>query len=343
MVYVIIAFLYAAIWLYLLMGGADFGAGIIELFSRHEGKKQTRQLTYQAIGPVWEANHMWLIIVIVILFVGYPIMYSVLSIHLHIPLVIMLLGIIARGTAFIFRHYDAVEDRLQSVYNHIFVYSSFITPLFLGIIAGSVIGGKIDTKADTFEAAYILPWYNWFSFAVGIFTVCICGFLAAIYLIGEASKMEEKQHFMKKARIFNLATVIAGLGVFFAAYYENEAFIAAFTGSMLSLTALLLASIALALLWYYLKKKHAILIRMLAGFQVTMILLAVGVIYFPDFIMLQNEANISLIESATNSNTINALGWSLLIGGLFILPSLGYLLYSFQKNPLDERREIIQH
>lgn len=64
---------------------------------------------YQAIGPVWEANHMWLIIAIVILFVGFPHIYTTMSVYLHIPLAIMLIGIIARGTAFVFRHYDAVK------------------------------------------------------------------------------------------------------------------------------------------------------------------------------------------------------------------------------------------
>ena len=92
---------------------------------------------YHAIGPVWEANHMWLIIAIVILFVGFPFIYATMSVSLHIPLTAMLLGIIARGTAFTFRHYDAVVDDMQVIYRRIFMYASCITPLFLGIIAGS--------------------------------------------------------------------------------------------------------------------------------------------------------------------------------------------------------------
>ena len=140
---------------------------------------------YRAIGPIWEANHMWLIITIVILFVGFPEIYTTMSVHLHIPLTIMLLGIIARGTAFTFRHYDAVVDDMQHVYNKIFVYSSFITPLFLGIIGGSAVSGQIDTEANTFPSAYIFSWLNWFSVSVGLFTVAICGFLAAVYIIRE--------------------------------------------------------------------------------------------------------------------------------------------------------------
>src|ERR1700754_2660664 len=130
MLYVVILFLFASITLYFLLGGADFGAGINELFTSTDNKHRTRKTSYQAIGPIWEANHMWLIITVVILFVGFPTIYSEMCIYLHIPLLIMLMGIIARGTAFAFRNYDAVTDHMQKVYNKIFVYSSFITPLF---------------------------------------------------------------------------------------------------------------------------------------------------------------------------------------------------------------------
>ncbi len=97
MLIVVIAFLWLALLLYLLFGGADFGAGIIELFTSDENKNKTTRRMASTIGPIWEANHMWLIIVIVILFTGFPEIYSVVSTYLHIPLLIMLMGIIARG------------------------------------------------------------------------------------------------------------------------------------------------------------------------------------------------------------------------------------------------------
>src|SRR4029453_6983829 len=88
--------------LYALLGGADFGAGIVEAFAGRRG-----ELTIsKAIAPVWEANHVWLILAVVILFTGFPAVYASLSWVLHIPLMIVLLGIIMRGTAFTFRHYD---------------------------------------------------------------------------------------------------------------------------------------------------------------------------------------------------------------------------------------------
>ncbi|GGF27609.1 cytochrome d ubiquinol oxidase subunit II [Hymenobacter cavernae] len=135
MQYVVITYLCLSILLYLLLGGADFGAGIMELFTSGKNRRAARHTMSHAIGPIWEANHMWLIIAVVILFVGFPRIYSVMSVSLHIPLLVMLLGIIARGTAFVFRHYDAVKDQMQMVYNRVFVLSSAITPFFLGVIA----------------------------------------------------------------------------------------------------------------------------------------------------------------------------------------------------------------
>src|ERR1700704_2189554 len=100
MLYVVIGFLWASLLIYVLSGGADFGVGVIELFASRIHKDKIRTGSYRAIGPIWEANHMWLVIAVVVLFVGFPQIYTTVSVYLHIPLVIMLLGIIARGTAF---------------------------------------------------------------------------------------------------------------------------------------------------------------------------------------------------------------------------------------------------
>ncbi|WP_183574572.1 cytochrome d ubiquinol oxidase subunit II [Mucilaginibacter sp. X5P1] len=332
MLYVVIGFLFFAIVLYFLLGGADFGAGIIELFTSDDNKSRTRRTSYQAIGPIWEANHMWLIIAIVILFVGFPVIYSEICTYLHIPLLIMLMGVTARGTAFSFRNYDAVkDDKMQALYNHIFVYSSFITPLFLGITAGSVISRQVDPAADSFLTAFVFSWLNWFSVAVGFFTVALCGFLAAIYLIGEAKEQFDVKRFTKKAVIMNAAAVGFGGLVFLAAEVENVHLAHWIFGNPVSLTAVIAASMSLVLLWYLLSKGKTKVIRILAGFQVTMILVSVGYRHFPNVMMVKGGNNLSLLTNHAPAATINDLGWALLVGSLFILPALGYLYYSFQK------------
>ena len=331
MEYVVISFLCLAILLYFLLGGADFGAGIIELFTSSKNRSKTRKTMYHAIGPVWEANHMWLIITIVILFVAFPKIYTSMSVYLHIPLAIMLIGIIARGTAFVFRHYDAVKDQMQEVYNQIFIYSSFITPLFLGIIAGSVLSGKIDPAANDFATAYIYSWLNWFSISVGLFTVALCGFLAAIYLIGESKADEDKKRFIKKAEFMNVAAVIFGMMVFVAAYFGDVPLVTWVFQNQIALTAVFLASLSLVLLWYLLLKGKTKVLRILAGFQVTMILVAISYAHFPNFIRLKGGTTISLFESIAPIKTVETLGWALVLGSLLILPFLGYLFYKFQQ------------
>ncbi|MGV3509126.1 MAG: cytochrome d ubiquinol oxidase subunit II [Sphingobacteriaceae bacterium] len=335
MLYVVIVFLWTAILLYLLMGGADFGAGILELFTSEKNLKKTRKTMYRAIGPIWEANHMWLIITIVILFVGFPEIYTTMSVHLHIPLTIMLLGIIARGTAFTFRHYDAVVDDMQHVYNKIFVYSSFITPLFLGIIGGSAVSGQIDTEANTFLSAYIFSWLNWFSVSVGLFTVAICGFLAAVYIIGETDNQLDQHRFIRKARFMNIAAFVSGAIVFIAAHFEGIPLIEWTFGNAIGISAIILATLSLIVFWYLLNQRKTAIIRILAGFQVSMILLSTTYRHFPNIVILKNGSHLSLLEHSGHEETIKALAWALLLGSIFILPALGYLIYSFQKKADD--------
>ncbi|MDB4922853.1 cytochrome d ubiquinol oxidase subunit II [Mucilaginibacter sp.] len=332
MLYIVISFLFLSIVLYFLLGGADFGAGIIELFTSEKNKPRTRKTSYQAIGPIWEANHMWLIIAVVIMFVAFPAIYSTMCTYLHIPLLIMLLGITARGTAFAFRNYDAIKgENTQRIYNKVFVYSSFITPLFLGIIAGSAISRQIDPHAASFLDAYIFSWLNYFSVAVGLFTVALSGYLAAIYLIGEADNEHDVKRFILKAKVMNILAVVFGGMVFIASEIEHIHMAHWIFGNPVSLTAVIAASISLAASWILINKGKRKIIRIGAGFQVTMILLAVGYMHYPYLVMIKGGQNLSLFAYHAPAKTIEVLALGLMTGSVLILPSLFYLYYSFQK------------
>src|SRR5262245_34373653 len=119
LVHAILLFAYFALLFYLLFGGADYGAGILELFKGSTLREEQTKTINSAVGPVWEANHIWLIILVVILFSAFPGVYSTMSIALHIPLVFALIGIVMRGCAFTFRHYDAYKDDTQKLYTFI--------------------------------------------------------------------------------------------------------------------------------------------------------------------------------------------------------------------------------
>lgn len=331
MVYVVIIFLWTAILLYILLGGADFGAGIIELFTSRANRPRMRKKMYEAIGPVWEANHMWLIIVIVILFVGFPKIYTTVSIYLHIPLVCMLMGIIARGTAFVFRNYDAVKDDMQKVYTPIFVISSVVTPFFLGIIAASAVSGQIDLQAKDFLSAYVFSWLSWFSVSVGIFTVTICAYLANVFIIGEAEDEQDRQLFTRKARRTIFVVMAAGGLVFLAAHSEGIPLLNWIFSDVPGIIALIMATISLVITFVLLNRNKPIMLRLLAGFQVTMILFAATYSHFPDIILLKGGDNLSLLTHQGQFKTIETLGYALLIGSIFIIPALVYLIYSFQQ------------
>jgi cytochrome d ubiquinol oxidase subunit II len=327
---IIVLFLAVSLLFYCLFGGADFGAGILEGFARKKFRSKGRKLTYTAIGPIWEANHMWLILVVVILFMAFPKVYTVVSIHLHIPITIMLIGIVLRGCFFTFRHYDAVKDRSQVYYSWIFVWSSIISSLFLGIIAGAATLGRIDTSTTSFYQGFIYPWFNEFSFAVGLFACCIFSFLAAVYLIGETQEEEFRKYLLKQAFVANIVTVIAGGLVFLAARINGLNLIDLLLSHLFSALCLIMATVSLPVLWITLKKRQVILPRLLAGFQVLMILTAWLWLQYPAIVNIRNAPDLTLYNTAAPEATIQVLGWALLVGSMLILPALYYLLRSFK-------------
>lgn len=331
MIYVVIGFLWLSICLYVILGGADFGAGIVELFTNKKSRHKTKEIMYESIAPVWEANHMWLIIAIVILFVGFPEIYTTMSTYLHIPLVLMLVGIIARGTAFTFRHYDAVKDDWQFLYTQIFYYASLLTPFFLGLIAAATVSQSINPDATTFFDLYIFSWLNWFGVTVGLFTVSLCAYLASIFSLRETTDRLELSLMIRKSKQTMLFVVIAGALVFLSAYLSGIPLVTWVFSKPLGIMSIAFATVALLLIFRAMKQRKLLPVRALAGFQVIMILIAATYQHNPDIILLGNGQHLSLLEHVAAPKTISALAWALMLGSLFILPFLFYLMFSFSK------------
>lgn len=330
MLEVVIIFLFLSLVLYVLLGGADFGAGIVEFFLKKGKHDAQREIIGKAIGPIWEANHMWLIIIVVILFMGFPYVYGQVSIFLHIPLTCLLIGIVLRGTAFTFRHYDAIKDDSQKYYNFIFKYSSLWTSFFFGVVAGALTSQRIDPAANDFLSLYVFDWLNVFSFAVGLFTVCIFGFLASVYLIGEKSSQETKKHFIKTGRSLLIAMVVTGGLVFLTSELTGAGLTRRFLDHPFAIATIILTTISLPVLWNALKKGKVVLSRLTAGFQVMMIVLTWVVVYTPYIVIFKDGSGLSLYQTAAPASTISTLAWALLIGSCFILPSLFYLYLVFK-------------
>ena len=199
MLWVVIGFLVISLLFYCVLGGADFGAGALELFVPNKNRKRHEELVNKAMGPVWEANHIWLIILIVILFNAFPEVYTQYSIYFHIPLTLMLIGIVFRGCAFSFRQYDAVKDDAHRYYTLAFSFSSLLTPIMFGMIVGGMFFG-VNPDAPTYYQKYVTSWFNFPSFSVGIFVLSMFAYLASVYLIGESDDKDTRNYYIQYAQ-----------------------------------------------------------------------------------------------------------------------------------------------
>ncbi|MEK2690287.1 cytochrome d ubiquinol oxidase subunit II [Bdellovibrio sp. GT3] len=330
MIEIILFFIAASLLLYVVLGGADYGAGILELATPSHLQGRQRQLINEAMGPVWEANHMWLIIIVVILFVGFPGLFTLVMIHLHIPVVALLVGIVARGTAFTFRHYDAIHDsKSQNAYSWIFSLSSLWTTFWLGIIAGSLWQGGIDPTATGFMEAYVHPWIGWVPVAMGVFMVCIFSFLAAIFLVGETQDVELKAYYRRRGFIFNMAVVLSGGLVFVAAYLEQSTLLLRFLRNPFSIACVVVATMFFIILWNLLRFNRSLWVRLAAGAQVSLILFGWYFASAPTAV-LTSQGDVSFFDSAAPEPALRQLTYALCVGSLLIFPSLFYLLKVFK-------------
>ena len=158
-----------------------------------------RDLIAHAIGPIWEANHVWLILVVVLLFVCFPVAWAALSTALHIPLTLMLVGVVLRGSAFTFRSYDDASDAVQRRWGRVFAIASVLTPLTLGICVGAVASGRVRVIDGRVLGGFVWPWLSPFPLAVGALALVLFAFLAAVYLTLETRDDALREDFRRRA------------------------------------------------------------------------------------------------------------------------------------------------
>ncbi|MEZ4318456.1 MAG: cytochrome d ubiquinol oxidase subunit II [Myxococcota bacterium] len=193
------AVLFAALVLYVLTGGADFGGGVWDLLATGPRAAAQRRVIARAIGPIWEANHVWLILVIVLLFVCFPVAFARIGTALHWPLTLMLVGVVLRGSAFVFRTYDSRKDAVQARWSRVFAGASVFTPVMLGISVGAVASGAVRTTDGVYTSGFFAPWLAPFPLAVGFFTLALFALLAAVYLADDVEDDALREDFRLRA------------------------------------------------------------------------------------------------------------------------------------------------
>jgi len=207
--------LWAGVTAYAVFGGADFGAGFWSLTAGGgERGHRTRELIDWAIGPVWEANHVWLIFVLVVLWTGFPHAFEAIFSTLFIPLSLAALGIVLRGAGFAF-HTTARRLARRRIAERLFGLSSVLTPFFLGTVVGAVAAGRVPVGNAAGDP--VTSWVNPLSLLIGALFVATSAYLAAVFLISDARRadaLDLELHFIARALMTAVVTgalAIAGI------------------------------------------------------------------------------------------------------------------------------------
>jgi cytochrome d ubiquinol oxidase subunit II len=204
-------FVLVGITAYTVLSGADFGAGFWTLFpgGGQVDAATTREHTRHAIGPVWEANHVWLIFVLTVAWTCYPGPFGSIVSTLAVPLLIAAIGIIFRGTTYALRsQLEVGEGRVVRVVEDLFALSSLLTPFALATVIGAI--ATVRVPVGNARGNLITSWLNPVSVLAGVLAIAFSGYLAAVYLAADAHRLAERA-LVRDFRIRALAAgVVAG-------------------------------------------------------------------------------------------------------------------------------------
>jgi len=325
-----------ALTAYVLMGGADYGGGVWDLLASGPRRAQQRELIAHAIGPIWEANHVWLILIVVLLFTCFPPAFAQLSTVLHIPLTLLLIGIVLRGSAFTFRAYDATHSAVQERWGMIFAIASVLAPVLLGVIVGAIASNGVGNAAATlaesgveFVPVFVAPWLNAFTLSVGAMTLVLVAFLAATYLTVEAAADRALQDdFRRRAIAAALVLPVIAYGTLLAAEplapRVQKMLLHSAVAGPIHLAAMIAGLGAVLALW----ARRFKLARVAAGGLVVLIIWGWLFAQFPFLI----PPTLTIFDAAAPPAILRAFIIAIAVGAGVLIPSLWYLYGVFRRS-----------
>jgi cytochrome d ubiquinol oxidase subunit II len=326
----VLTLMWVGITAYALFGGADFGAGFWDLLAGGPARgARQRSLIEHTIGPVWEANHVWLIFALVILWTGFPSAFAQVMSTLYVPLTLAAIGIILRGSGFAFRK-AAVTVETQRIFGAVFALSSVLTPFFLGAVAGAVASGRVpagNTPGDP-----VASWWNPTSVLGGTLAVATCAYLAAVYLTVEARRRGEHelvQAFRTRALASGLAAgaiALIGIAVLHADARQLFEGLAGRAAPLIILSgAGGVATLVLVV------RRSYVWARLAAALAVTAVVWGWGVGQYPYLL----EGTVSIKQASGAPATLRAMLVSLAVGAVLLVPSLAALLVLAGRGDLE--------
>ena len=316
---------------YVVLAGADFGAGFWTLVSGggRSSPAAIRDHAWHAMGPVWEANHVWLIFVLVVCWTAYPVAFGSITSTLAVPLFIALLGIILRGTAYAVRG-QLEAARGQRAIERVFALSSVLTPFALGTVAGAIATGRVpvgNARGDLLSS-----WLNPTSVTVGVLAVATSSYLAAVYLAADARRLGEpvlERDFRLRALWAGVAAgalALAGLVVLRAEGGRIWSGLSSGAGLVLVGVSAAAGLLTLVLVW----RSHFGPARASAALAVAAIVAGWAVAQRPFFL-----PGLTVSQAAAGRSTLIAVVIGVAVGAVVLVPSLALLFGLFLRGRLD--------
>jgi cytochrome d ubiquinol oxidase subunit II len=329
---IVAATLLSAVTAYAVLAGADFGAGFWDLVAGGDERgKRPRSVIERAIGPVWEANHVWLIFVFVVLWTGFPEAYASITLTLFVPLTIAAIGIVLRGGGFAFRK-AVLQTRYKRLFGGAFAIPSVFVPFCMGAVVGAVASGRVPPGGQAGD-----PWDSWInptSILGGVLAVVAVAYLATVYLVVDAQRLGDDTMVGYFRRRAVGAAVVAGLvaaaGIF---VLESDApfLFEGLTSRALPIVVFsALCGTASLVLLVRRSSPHAT--RLLAVGAVASIVISWGVAQW-DFILPET---LTLTEASAPSGTLGALIFATLLGVVLVAPGFIWLYRLDQGGLLPE-------
>ena len=322
--------LFVVITAYALFGGADFGAGFWDLTAGGtERGDRPRAVIAHSIGPVWEANHVWLVFALVVLWTGFSEAFASITLTLSLPLAVAALGIVLRGSSFAFRK-EVTRTAVRRDFGAAFAISSVLVPYCFGAIAGAIASGRVPPggrAGDRWSS-----WVNPTSVLGGVLAVTVCAYVAAVYLVWDARRLHDAdmvEYFRRRAIG---AAVVSGTVAIVGIFVLHADATYLFHGLMSrGLVFVVLSAVCGAgSLWLLLHDAHR-LARFLAAGAVVAVIAGWGVAQWPYVL----PESLEVADAAAPSATLGAVLVVFAVAVALILPSLALLFVLVQRDLLD--------
>jgi cytochrome bd ubiquinol oxidase subunit II len=315
-----IVFVLAGLAFYVVLGGADFGAGLWQLLAgRGAPAQRIRDHAHHAMGPVWEANHVWLIFVITVLWTGYPRVFASIASTLSIPFFVAAIGIILRGGAYALRP-GTRTAREQRTLETVLSVSSIMAPLALGMTVGAIAGGRVPVGNAAGDL--VTSWLNPLSITIGLISVAFSAYLAAVFLSGDAVRRGEAglaERFRARALASGVVAGVAAVAGVIALRRDAHGLYHELVFGRARPALIVSAAAGMATVGLVRRRRYEPA-RYTAALAVAAVIAGWALAQAPDLL-----PGYTIERAAAHDNTMIALIVAVIAGGIILFPSLAVL------------------